>query len=134
MDGWVSVCLAARVVRDAQLVGLRYRREDNAVMSNRCWHGGFANGGQEGGQAVGADAGEPCLVRRGGDGDDAESADDGCWRWVGVGSGDLRSCGPHGEQGEWELMHINASRTETLASRLRPLGAWIPGKNDDGEH
>lgn len=51
----------------------------------------------------------------------------------GSGSGDLRSCGPHGEQGEWELMHINASRTETLASRLRPLGAWIPGKNDDGE-
>jgi hypothetical protein len=58
-------------------------------MSNRCWHGGFANGGQEGGQAVGADAGEPCLVRRGGDGDDAESADDGCWRWVGVGVGGL---------------------------------------------
>jgi hypothetical protein len=95
------------------------------VAGHRRWHSAFAQAGgaQEGGQAVHADAGQPCLVRRG------EMEKTPSRRTMGVGDAlrELQCCRPHGEHGEW------GSVQETLANRLRPLGPWIPGKFDDGE-
>jgi hypothetical protein len=56
------------------------------------------------------------LVRRGGDIDDTESADDGWWRWV----GGLNGVMPVALR---ESIIINASRIRDLqlASCLRPL-------------
>jgi hypothetical protein len=67
---------------------------------------------------VGVDTSELGLVRRGGDIDDTEPADDGCWRWVG---------GLDGVMGLRES--INASRRDLqLASCLRPLDREYQGK------
>ena len=76
------------------------------MAGHRRWHSAFAGRVQDGGQVVHADAGQPCLVRRGG----IEKTPSRGTMCVGDASRELQCCRPHGEHGEWGSVHINASR------------------------